>query len=41
MFYCGRNFSVTAYTNGFTLWRYSSEDKLSEIMEPVYFQSRQ
>lgn len=37
MAYCGRNFSVAAYTNGFTLWSYGSEDKIDEIMSPDYF----
>jgi hypothetical protein len=37
MAYNSKSFSVAAYTNGFTLWSYGSEDKLDEIMEPDYF----
>lgn len=32
-----KNLSVLAYSNGFTLWHYGSEDTLEEITQSGYF----
>lgn len=37
MAYATENLNVIAYANGFTLWNYVSEDKLSEICSKNYF----
>lgn len=37
MAYAAENLNVIAYANGFTLWNYVSEDKLSEICSKNYF----
>lgn len=29
--------SVIAYANGFTLWHYTSEDVMEEVLKPNYF----
>jgi hypothetical protein len=32
-----KNLSVLAYSNGFTLWHYKSDDDRSSVIEPGYF----
>jgi hypothetical protein len=32
-----KNFSVMAYANGFTLWNYSTTDKLPDLKSEGYF----
>lgn len=39
MTYRSSNLSVLAYANNFTLWHYTTEDKLKDVAEPGYFNS--
>ena len=39
MTFVAENLNVIAYANGFTLWNYVSEDKLSDICSKNYFAS--
>ncbi len=36
MAFMNKNLSVVAYTNGFTLWHYTTTDKLDEIMDGYF-----
>lgn len=37
MAYKNKNMSVIAYANGFTLWQYYTDDKISEVEKENYF----
>lgn len=37
MAFAPRNLSVLSYTNGFTLWHYTTPDNWPKIAEPNYF----
>lgn len=39
MAFQNKNLSVIAYANGFTLWHYSSEEKITAIATAGYFDS--
>ncbi len=39
MAFQNKNLSVIAYANGFTLWHYASEDKMTPISNAGYFDS--
>ncbi|MDE6481550.1 MAG: hypothetical protein K2L25_01880 [Alphaproteobacteria bacterium] len=39
MAFQNKNLSVIAYANGFTLWHYASEDKMTAISASGYFDS--
>ena len=37
MAYKNKNMSVIAYANGFTLWQYYTDDKISDVEKEDYF----
>lgn len=37
MAYNSKNLSVLAYSNGFTLWHYCTEDTMNEVIQTNYF----
>ncbi|NUB12683.1 hypothetical protein GAY28_08155 [Azospirillum brasilense] len=37
MAYAPKDLSVLAYTNGFTLWHYTTQHDLAQVDEPSYF----
>lgn len=37
MVFQNKNLSVLAYANNFTLWHYSTQDTLDDIMSETYF----